>query len=292
VIRSYAIVTPARDELDNLPRLASCLAAQTLRPTAWHIVDNGSTDGSLEIAERLAAEYNWIRALSIPGPSFADRGAPVVRALLAGIEALETAPEIVVNVDADISIDADYFERLLAKFDADPSLGIASGGIFEFERGSWRQRHLTGTTVVGASRAYRWECLQEIMPLEERVAWDGLDEFKANAGGWSTTAFDELVVRHHRREGARDGTNWHARRNQGRAAYYLGYRAWYLILRALWQARREPAAVGMVSGYALAALKRDPRNSDKEARAYLRRQQSLRNLRRRALEAAGRRHAA
>ena len=122
------------------------------------------------------------------------------------------------------------------------------------------------------------------------MAWDGVDEFKANARGWRTRAFEDLPFRHHRREGERDGTTWRARRNQGTAAYYLGYRSWYLVLRALWNARREPASVAMVWGYAAAALRREARNPDSEARAYLRSQQSPRNLKRRALEAAGRRN--
>jgi biofilm PGA synthesis N-glycosyltransferase PgaC len=285
MIRTYAVVTPARDEADNLPRLADCLARQTVLPLAWHIVDNGSTDGTDRIAQDIAAQHPWIRLLSIPGASSAERGAPAVRALLAGIAALNEPPDLVINVDADISFPPDYFERLLAKFASDPSLGIASGGLLEFERGGWRRRHLTGSTVVGASRAYRWQCLQEIMPLEQRVAWDGLDEFQANAGGWRTQAFEDICVHHHRREGARDGTNWAARRNQGHAAYYIGYRPWYLVLRAVWHARREPAALAMISGYASAALRRDPRFADKRARAYLRGQQSLRNQRLRAGEA-------
>ena len=45
----------------------------------------------------------------------------------------------------------------------------------------------------------------------------------------------------------------------------------------------------MIWGYAAAALRREPQNPDDGARAYLRRQQSLRTLRHRALEAAGRR---
>ena len=289
-MRSYAIITPVRDEVENLPRLASCLTAQAVCPTAWYIVDNGSEDGTSGLAEELAAENDWIHVLAIAGASAAERGAPIVRALHAAIEELSTEPpEIVVNVDADVSMEPDYFELLLARFDADSSLGIASGSAFELRGGTWQQRHVTGSTVWGASRAYRWTCLQEILPLEERVAWDGIDEFKANARGWSTTAFEGLPFRHHRKEGERDGSTWRARSNQGHAAYYVGYRFWYLVLRSLWNARREPAAFGMIYGYVAAALRREARSSDEGARAYLRRQQSVRSLRLRSLEASGRR---
>jgi biofilm PGA synthesis N-glycosyltransferase PgaC len=289
-MRSYAVITPVRDEADNLPRLAASLAAQTELPRTWVIVDNGSQDGSLELANELAAQHDWIRALSIPGASAAERGAPIVLALHAAIDALAVdPPDFAVNVDADISMESDYFERLLGRFDEDPSLGIASGSGFELQDGDWRQRHVTGSTVWGASRAFRWSCLQEILPFEERVAWDGIDEFKANARGWRTQAFEDLPFRHHRREGERDGSTWRARSNQGHAAYYVGYRPWYLILRSVFNARREPAALGMIAGYLSAALRREPRSNDADARAYLRRQQSVRRLRLRSLEATGRR---
>jgi poly-beta-1,6-N-acetyl-D-glucosamine synthase len=289
MIGQYVVVTPTRDEAANLPRLAASLLAQTVRPRAWIVVDNGSTDGTVELAETLAAEHGWIRVLSIPGASSANRGAPVVRAFHAALEIIGEPPEIVVNVDADVSFEADYFERLLARFDEDGDLVIASGSCFELRGGEWRQRHVTGSTVWGASRAYRWQCLQAILPLEERIAWDGIDEFKANSRGWRTIAFEELHFRHHRGEGIRDGSAWHGRWNQGRAAHYLGYRPWYLLMRSVWHSRREPAALAMVAGYAVAALRRSPTTPDVSGRAYLRNQQSVRTLRLRALEASGRR---
>ena len=161
------------------------------------------------------------------------------------------------------------------------------GSAFELQDGDG-QRHVTGSTVWGASRAFRWPCLQQILPFEERVAWDGIDEFKANARGWRTEAFENLPFRHHRREGERDGTTWRARSNQGHAAYYVGYRPWYLVLRALFNARREPGALGMIAGILGCAAPRAAEH-DAEARAYLRRQQSIRSLRLRSLEATGRR---
>ena len=53
--------------------------------------------------------------------------------------------------------------------------------------------------------------------------------------------------------------------------------------------RKEPAALAMIWGYLKAALNREPQLADADARAYLRRQQSLRLLPSRAAEAIGRR---
>lgn len=282
----YAAITPARDEERNLPRLATALAAQTHTPRRWVIVDNGSTDRTAAIARELAASHEWIALLSIPGEADPVRGRPIVRAFMAGLAELEPQPEIVVNLDADISFGPDYFERLAAAFANDPKLGIASGSGHELEDGRWCQRHLTGTTVWGASRAYRRECLAAVLPLEERLGWDGIDEFRANARGWSTRTITDLPFHHHRPEGSRDGS-WHSRVEQGRAAHYMGYRPSYLLMRAAFNATRDPAAAGLLWGYADQVLRRAERESDPDARGYVRRRQRARHLPERLREARG-----
>ena len=287
---SYAVITPARNEAENLPRLAQCLAEQTLPPTNWLVVDNGSTDDTLAVSQHLSDEFDWIRVLTIPGEEAPIRGAPIVRALHAGFaELAESPPLYVASLDADISFDSGYFQDLLGRFAVDPSLGIASGTCYEQEGGVWTQRHVTGSTVWGASRTYRWACLQAVLPLEERFAWDGIDEIKANARGWTTKTFVDLPFRHHRPEGHRDGGSFRARAAQGRAAHYLGYRSWYLVLRAVRHIPRDPGAAGLVWGYGAAAVAREQRCADVAARAYLRRQQSLRQLPLRARETFSRR---
>jgi len=285
----YALVTPARDEAENLRRLARCLAAQTVLPTAWIIVDNGSTDETPALVRELANELPWLRPHTTAGAASTYRGAPVVRAFQAGLDVLAEPPDIVVKLDADISIDRLYFERLLAAFAADPALGIASGTAYELERGVWRERHMTGSTVWGAARAYRWDCLQAILPLEARMGWDGIDALKANMNGWQTRTLVDLPFRHHRLEGERDGARRHAWAAQGRAAYYMGYRGSYLVLRAFRYVPREPAALAMIGAYVRAALAREPRCPDATVRRYLRGQQRARNLPLRMLEALGRR---
>lgn len=282
----YAVVTAVRDERDNLPRLAASMIAQTLRPEVWLIVDNGSRDGSIELVTELARERAWIRLLSVPPQGDLDRGAPVVRSFTAGLEAVGDV-DVVVNVDADVSFEASFFDRLLRAFEDDPQLGLASGSGWEERRGRWRQRHLTGSTVWGATRAYRRACLDAVLPLEELVGWDGIDEIRANALGWRTRVVRDLPFLHHRREGARVGA-WRMRVEQGRAAHYMGYRAWYLVVRALFNLLRDRRALGLVWGYGSAAWAREPRVASAEARAYLRAQQHPAKLLARAREALGR----
>ena len=55
----------------------------------------------------------------------------------------------------------------------------------------------------------------------------------------------------------------------------MGYRPSYLALRAFYRARREPAALAMLWGYAASAARRDPRVPDKRVIAVLRQRQRL-----------------
>jgi glycosyltransferase involved in cell wall biosynthesis len=284
---TYAVVTPARNEEANLQRLADCLDAQTAQPAAWVIVDTGSDDQTALIAAQLAARTGRTTVRS-----FAAAGARgetiVVRAFEAGVASLREAVDLIVKLDADTSFEPDYFEALLCRFAEDPSLGIASGTCVEESGGTWRARHVTGDHVWGASRAYRAACLADVSPLEQCLSWDGIDAFKAAAKGWRTTTFRDLFFRHHRPEGRRHG-RWDGWKSRGRAAHYMGYRPAFLVLRALHHTRRDPLALAIFVGWAGAALRHEPVCPDPAARALLRRQQRLRELPTRVLEACGRR---
>ncbi|MGH3004335.1 MAG: glycosyltransferase family 2 protein [Gaiellaceae bacterium] len=285
---TYAVVTPARDEAENLRRLAGSLAAQTVAPTAWIVVDTGSDDETPLVASELTGALAWARAMTVPENGGHIRGGPIVRAFQAGVAALDPRPDLIAKVDADISLGEDYFERLLATFHADALLGIASGSCYEREDGEWRPRYGTGVSVWGAARAYRTACLDDVLPLEERMGWDGIDVLRANASGWTTRIIDDLAFRHHRTEGIRDGARRRAWAAQGSAAHYMGYRPSYLLARTLHRAWREPAALAMLPAYVAAGIRREKRCSDTAVRVWLREQQRLRNIPSRAREALGR----
>ena len=123
----YALITPARNEAKFIAATIRSVVAQTVHPAVWIVVSDGSTDGTDEIVERYAREHDWISLLRMPerrDRSFAAKATAfnAAYARLAG-----SSFDIIGNLDADITLAPDHFERLLAAFEADPHLGIAGG---------------------------------------------------------------------------------------------------------------------------------------------------------------------
>jgi biofilm PGA synthesis N-glycosyltransferase PgaC len=278
-MRAYAVVTPARNERANLVRLAESLAAQVLLPDTWIIVDDGSDDGTAELAAELASKHGWVvlESSGRSGGALATgrREGRALDSFKLGVERLPRRVDVVVKADADTSYGPDYFSRLLESFAARPDLGIAGGACYELEQGEWVRQRVVPTHPRGASRAYRWECLDSVMTLEARMGWDGLDEARAALGGYRSETLIDLSFRHHRKTGGRERSSLRHGTAQGRAAWYMGYRPSYLLLRTLYRVRRDPASVGMVLGYVAAGLERAPRHPEPAVVRHLRSTQRL-----------------
>jgi glycosyltransferase involved in cell wall biosynthesis len=288
---SYSLVTPARNEAENLVRLADSLSRQSLLPTEWIIVDDGSDDGTGAVADEIAQRLPWARRIDSPGRRDEDItqgrvGGRDVIAFHAGVAALSGSPSVVFKLDADVSMAADYFARQLEEFAVNPRLGIASGTCWERDGEEWKPYYVTRSHARGATRAYRWECLQHVFPLEERLGWDVIDEIKARLNGWETMSLLDLPFYHHRGLGARDGVTFQWE-SQGALAHFVGYRFSYVLGRALFRARRDLNAFRMIGAYLRASMRRDERYHDDEVVSYLRREQRLRKVPRRAFEALG-----
>jgi glycosyltransferase involved in cell wall biosynthesis len=227
------------------------------------IVDDASDDGTREIAAALAAEDDWIDVLDAGGAggelANGRREGRDLLAFRAGVEALPEPVGVVIKVDADVSCEPDYFARLVGAFADDPALGIASGACWEQDGGVWTRRKVVASHPRGATRAYRWETVPELMALEPVMGWDGLDEIRVSLKGFQTRTLVDLPFRHHRLEGGREKDRVRAKVLQGTTSWYMGYRPSYLLMRALYRARDEPVALMMLYGYARSAVRRAPR---------------------------------
>jgi len=126
--RKTLIVVPTYNEKDNLPAL---LEALTAFPPEIHVlvVDDGSPDGTGEIAERWAAENPRVHLIRRAGKM------GLGSAYVAGFRwALERDYERIFEMDADFSHDPKYVPEMLA---ASESADLVIGS-----------RYLTGVNVV------------------------------------------------------------------------------------------------------------------------------------------------
>jgi glycosyltransferase involved in cell wall biosynthesis len=281
---TYAIVTPARNERDNLTRLAESVLAQDHAPVSWVIVDDGSDDGMYQVAEDLARRHDWILVVET-GEDAANiaMGRRRGRDLLAfrrGLSSLPSPVDVFVKVDADTSFEPDYFARLLDRFAEQSDLGIAGGTCYEMIDGEWQRVKVSGSHPRGASRAYRSVLLEDVFALEPEMGWDGVDEVMAELRGYRTAGFTDFGFRHHRKVGEREG-RLRAGAALGRQAWYMGYRPSYILLRALYRARENFASLAMVWGYAWSAASGAPQCPNPIVTTRVRDGQRLRDVMRR-----------
>lgn len=276
MLPAYAIVSPVRDEGAFLRRTAASLLAQRQRPLEWIIVDDGSSDDTVEIAHDLAAEHSWIRVreTGVGGPR--SRGGRIVRAFGVGLQALDAQPDVVVKLDGDLHLPAHYFQWVCAVFERDPSAGIVGGHALVHDESGWRPDRRAGHTIPGLAKAYRMTCLEDIGGLHPSMGWDGIDEYAARARGWQVHTLPELTILHYRQRGT--AQSWSkARFEEGVGNHYMGYLPAFVAVRVAYRSlvAHPPilGGLGLAAGYLWAALRGYPHVDDPAAVAELRHEQ-------------------
>ena len=164
------------------------------------------------------------------------------------------------RVDADITFEPDFVQLLLAEFERDPRLGIASGTLYERRRGQWQEIVAPRFHTRGAIKMYSRACLRAIGGLEPGLGWDTIDEARAAFLGFTTRSFRHIRARHHRPQGSAGGV-LRGRMAAGQAAYQCGYSPLFMAVRACRQVVAWPPVVGaawMAGGYLEGYLRRKP----------------------------------
>jgi len=170
------LILPTFDEAENIAAIVAAARAVLERAAPGDhrilVVDDGSPDGTGEMADELAAEHDDVEVLHRTvreglGPAY-----------LAGFaRALDGGAEFVMEMDADFSHDPADLERLLAGArEADLVLGsryVPGGGVTDWGRvrrlvsrgGSWYARRVLGLDVrdlTGGLKCFRREVLEAI----------------------------------------------------------------------------------------------------------------------------------
>jgi poly-beta-1,6-N-acetyl-D-glucosamine synthase len=275
----YVVITPARDEEAFLRFTIESMIKQTVRPTEWVIVNDGSTDRTGQIIDEYAAKYPWIRAVHRPNRGFRKAGGGVVDTFNDGYRTLTTTDwEFIVKFDGDLSFESDYFEKCFTYFASELHLGVGGGVMCYVENGQKSFEANPKFHVRGATKIYKRECWDAIGGFWPAPGWDTMDEVKASMLGWSTRSFPDLHLLHHRPTGAADGT-WRNLVKNGLANYICGYHPLFMMAKCIGRLRYRPYVLGPIAllyGFVGGYLKRIPQVDDQRTIRYLRQQQLAR----------------
>jgi len=276
----YVIITPVRDEEEHIEATVEAVSHQTIRPTQWVIVDDGSTDGTPGIIDRLAGELPWMNVIHRPNRGFRKSGAGVVEAFYDGYGTLNSSDwEFIVKLDGDLSFGPDYFEKCFEHFRREARLGIGGGEIYHDIGGSLKLEANPHFHVRGATKIYRRECWEAIGGLCRVPGWDTIDEVKANMLGWKSYSFADPRLVHHRYTGRADGL-LKDRVKHGLACYAAGYHPLFVAASCVSRLTQKPFLFGSAAicwGFVKGRFTGLRRVEDKRLIGYLQKQQ-LRRL--------------
>jgi biofilm PGA synthesis N-glycosyltransferase PgaC len=296
----YALVTPARNEARLIESTIRAVASQTVRPSRWIIVSDGSTDGTDEIVTLFAAVHDWIELVRMPERKERHFGGKAL-AIRAGIERLAGVPyEVIACLDADITFESDYFEYLLEKLALHPELGIVGTPYKDTTSEVYDYRYVSVDHVSGACQVFRRSCYEEIggYVAAKGGAIDTIAALTARMKGWKTRTFTEKICLHHRVIGSAQSGPIAARFALGKRDYAIGNHPLWEVLRGVYQMTKRPVVVrglALMAGYLWAAMQRAERPVSPELRAFRRKEQMghLANVfRRRALGQTARKQTA
>jgi glycosyltransferase involved in cell wall biosynthesis len=273
----YVVIAPCRNEAAYMRRTLDSLVAQTTPPTLMVVVDDGSTDETPAILAEYAAKHPWIRVVTRKDRGVRSVGPGVIETFYAGLDTVNMDEfEFLCKLDLDLELPPRYFEILLERMAADPSLGTCSGKPYiPLSDGSLEPEVCGDEMSVGMTKLYRTACFRQVGGFVREVMWDGIDCHRCRMMGWSARSWndEELRFLHLRPMGASHKGIWTGRMRHGFGQYFMGTSLAYMTASCIFRLPSSPAVVGAAAiwwGYVRAALQRKPRYSDLEFRRFLR----------------------
>jgi glycosyltransferase involved in cell wall biosynthesis len=276
--RRYLLISPCRNEAQYLRRTLDSVAAQSVQPTAWVIVDDGSTDETPAILDEHARRLPYLQVVRLADRGSRAVGPGVIEAFYAGLTTVRLEDfDYLCKLDTDLDLPVGYFELLMQRMESDPRIGTTSGKPwFIHPQSGKRVPEVCGDEMsVGMAKFYRVACFREIGGFVRQVMWDGIDCHRARMLGWIAESVDLEPVRfvHLRPAGASQKGIWAGRIRHGFGQYFMGTSPLYHLAVAIYRLPTYPVLIGSVAmlwGYFRSWLKGLPRYDDLEFRRFLR----------------------
>lgn len=235
---NYYIVIPTYNEEKFIALTLQSIVEQTVLPSKVVVVNDGSTDKTVEIVNSFVEKYSFIAAVNKSSDAIHLPGSKVIQAFQKGLETLDDNYDIIVKIDADLIFPSNYFETIIKHFQSDERIGMVGGFCYIEKNGDWILENLTDKDHIrGALKAYRKETFLQIGGLKPAMGWDTVDELLCKFYNWKVVTDESLHVKHLKPTGA--SYNKAARYKQGEAFYSLGYGFFITAIASLKLALRK-----------------------------------------------------
>src|SRR5262245_30668386 len=126
--RRYLLISACRDEAKYMRQTLDSVISQTIRPTRWVIVDDGSTDSTPQILAEYQERHDWIEVVTRTNRGRRSVGPGVIDAFYAGYETIKPDDyDYLCKLDLDLRLPPCYFEILMDRMAANPRIATCSG---------------------------------------------------------------------------------------------------------------------------------------------------------------------
>jgi len=273
--KRYLLVTPCKNEGENLPKLIQSVLDQTIIPVLWVIVDDGSTDSTLEILEGAREKYGWIEYIQLK-ESVRDLGLHYASVVKNGFDFAaeyciknKIKYDFLGNLDADLTLDHAFFENILNGFKMDSKLGVASGGTKHIIGDRIKYAKVEEDEPSGGHMLIRRKCYEECGGYPVSFAPDSVLKAKARLRGWDTKRFEESIATEIRDFSSAEGY-WKGYIHKGKASYYMNLNPIHIIFRSVIYSFRRPYYIGIAyfASYFSSFIRREKQIDDDEVKKY------------------------
>ena len=255
------IITPVKNESKFISTTISSVINQSVLPKKWLIVDDGSTDNTVDVINELISNHDWIE-LKLFKTKNEERtgGSKVVRAFNYGLSFASVDDfEFIVKLDGDLELPENYFEKMINEFESDKKLGICGGTIYnKYSDNIIKMEKVSRFHVRGALKMIKIECWRDINGFKEIWNWDGIDIMEAQFKGWNTRSIDVPVIHLRPTSSAYDPLQ-HAFKS-GYESYKMGSDFFLTLIRAFFKIKTRPffkCSYFYLKGYFNAGLKKE-----------------------------------
>ena len=278
-IKSYVLISPCRNEADYMRQTLDTVIGQSIQPSKWVIVDDGSTDETPKILDEYAKKHDWIKIVTRTDRGHRAVGPGVIDAFYSGYETIEPDDyNYLCKLDLDLRLPLRYFEILMDRMNANQRIATCSGKAYIEEDGKQSSERHGDETSLGMTKFYRVSCFKAIGGFVREVMWDGIDCHACRMKGWIACSWDEPELRfvHLRPMGSSQQSIYTGRMRHGFGQYFMGSSLLFMTASAIYRLNEKPYILGGLAilwGWIRSALQGKPRYHDLEFRRFLRKYQ-------------------